>query len=551
MSQATETEARGVPTITLVFGVIGLIVTGAIVMAAERYDPSVFRADYRDFVLWTTLSFLVGFVLRTARRQAVFAGHLSLHKAGSFEALFQGATLIHPQLPYPRVEREFHALHAGLLPEQLSPWFSIRLTSGVAIPLVLGGVAVALAGAWPLAALLWAASFGWTGYRSVTNAPAGGVRWRVFAATLLGMAASVGEGLLFLNAAEAVTPGSATWETFVLYAVLLTAYELSPVPLALGVLEAAYLVMEAAFGWALPGLILPLAYRLWRGVPILLLMLFYLPRYKMTVRDLYSPGLADILAGYRRRRQAPGIEAHEGTPRLTVVLPAYNEAERLPKYLPTVVEFCEQLEGGAELLVVDDGSSDGTVEYVNEVSQGHSMLRLVVHERNQGKGAAVRTGVMEARGQYVLFADADGATPIKEVWKLLAAARNGADVVIGSRKAASDDVRRERSFLRESIGSVFYRVTNLVALPSIADTQCGFKLFERSAARRIFELLTESGWAFDVEVLFLAQKLGYSIEEVAVNWFAVEGSKVRPRDAFRMLVSLFRIRRRHAGLTHT
>jgi dolichyl-phosphate beta-glucosyltransferase len=152
---------------------------------------------------------------------------------------------------------------------------------------------------------------------------------------------------------------------------------------------------------------------------------------------------------------------------------------------------------------------------------------------------------MEARGRYVLFADADGATPIREVDRMLPLAFGGIEVVIASRKRGGD-VRR--SSLRGLMGAVFYRLTNILAVPGIADTQCGFKLFSSSAAHRLFPLVTETGWAFDVEVLFLAQKLGLAIEEVPVRWTAVEGSKLHPfRDALKMVSALMRIRRR-AGL---
>jgi dolichyl-phosphate beta-glucosyltransferase len=167
---------------------------------------------------------------------------------------------------------------------------------------------------------------------------------------------------------------------------------------------------------------------------------------------------------------------------------------------------------------------------------------------NRGKGAAVQRGVLESHGRFILFTDADGATPITECSKLLQAALDGADIVIGSRKIGSG-VQRERSVLRSLVGSMFYRITNLLAVPGIEDTQCGFKLFSRTAARHIFPELRETGWAFDVEVLFLAQKFGMIIEELPVNWSAVEGSKIRPKDAIRMLIALLRIRHRGSGLT--
>jgi dolichyl-phosphate beta-glucosyltransferase len=279
---------------------------------------------------------------------------------------------------------------------------------------------------------------------------------------------------------------------------------------------------------------------------MLLLTWFYLPRYKMTVADLYNPHLAQALAP--EQPEQVDDTAPDG-PLLSVVIPAYNEEQRLPLYLPKVQAFCRALPSESEILVVDDGSKDGTVAYVQSLAAADPSIRLLRQPRNQGKGAAVRRGVQEARGAFILFADADGATPIGEAAKLLAAGRKGTDVVIGSRKAADSETRRDRSWLRGLLGSVFYRVTNLLAVPGILDTQCGFKLFRRSAAQRIFPQLHESGWAFDVEILFLAQKFGMSIAEVPVNWSAVDGSKVKASDGLRFFSALFRIRHRAAGLT--
>ena len=198
---------------------------------------------------------------------------------------------------------------------------------------------------------------------------------------------------------------------------------------------------------------------------------------------------------------------------------------------------------------MDDGSKDGTAEYVAAAAAVEPMVRLVQQNTNRGKGAAVRRGVLESKGRFILFADADGATPIIECSKLLEAAPAGSDIVIGSRKVGGGSSHQERSVLRKLVWSIFYRITNLLAVPGIEDTQCGFKLFSRPAARQIFRDLQETGWAFDVEVLFLAQKFGMTIEELSVNWSAVDGSKIRPNDAIRMLVALIRIRRRGAGLT--
>jgi dolichyl-phosphate beta-glucosyltransferase len=398
------------------------------------------------------------------------------------------------------------------------------------------------AGACVLAAVLWMAA---RSTRALSGKPG---HPGVLPAVLLGAAGVLGEGLGFSFAARALFAGFEPWQAFLTYALLLTAFELSPAPLALGILELAGAVASLVLTgshWA--GAVLACLYRLWRATPVCLLVLFYMPRYKMRPRDLFDPELPAVLA---RLRQRPGeADDRAAGPLLSVVLPAYNEEQRLPQYLPQVIEFCRRLEGGAEIVVVDDGSRDGTAAYIERGIAAEPTLRLVRMGQNQGKGAAVCRGVREAHGSYVLFADADGATPIGEATKLIEAAARGADVVIGSRKAAAAGVARERSWLRELAGTVFYRITNLLAVPHVEDTQCGFKLFRRSAAGPIFALVTEKGWAFDVQVLFLAQKLGFQIEEVPVNWRSVEGSKIRSSDALRMFAALFRIRRRSAGLT--
>jgi dolichyl-phosphate beta-glucosyltransferase len=519
----------------------GLAVT--VIFLLFRPGPPASQPGWR-FVLWMVLAVNAGGILRGLRRKVFFGPRISVHSAFSFDAIFQAAILFNPQLPYPDVESEFLAHHTESTPEAIAPWFRVRETASVAIPLSLICVTAALFGS-----VLWATGSGlaaivWTLYRSSLIIRA--IRTPFLAAMALGICASVSEGLLFTMASREAYPEAAAWSAFLLYSVLLAAFELSPAPFTLGVLEIGWLVVFWTPGIAVPGILMPEAYRLFRATPLILMAVLYLPRYKMSVRDLYDVRLPLALARARKKRAAE--QPVEG-PLLSVVVPAYNEADRLPRYLPDVIEFCSALPEGGEVLVVDDGSQDSTAAYVESLAACAPVLRLVRQSRNMGKGAAVRRGVMEARGQYILFADADGATPIAEASRLLQAAQEGSDVVIGSRKVAAESVRRERSLLREFIGSAFYRITNLLAVPGIEDTQCGFKLFRRSAAERIFPKLQENGWAFDVEILFLAQKYGFVIEEIPVNWTAIEGSKVRPKDAIRMLFALLRIRRRSAGLT--
>jgi dolichyl-phosphate beta-glucosyltransferase len=543
---AADTVSRS--RLQLWLGLAGLAIAVGLIAAAWPLWPAR-PFDGAGFAGWLCLSVIGGFLFRVFRRKLFFSGRVSLHKAFSFDALFQAAILVNPQLRYPDVECEFLANQTNSPPDAVSPWFTVRETSAVAIPLALACVTAVLAGSMELALACAVAAIVWIGFRTASPALDRGARAQFMGAVALGIAASVFEGLALVKASAIVYPNVPAWSGFLLYAVMLAAFELSPLPFALGTLELAWLALAVGMDVPAPGLLLPEAYRLFRTLPVLLLMIFYLPRYKMSVIDLYDNRLAMVLARTRRRSSMPEETAIRSRPLLSIVIPAYNESARLPRYLPDVLAYCATVEGGAEIIVVDDGSKDATPDYVATVAKTEPAVRLVRQNPNRGKGAAVRRGVLESEGRFILFTDADGATPISECSKLLDAAQAGADIVIGSRKIGGDSVHRDRSVLRNLVGSIFYRITNLLAVPGIEDTQCGFKLFSRSAARQIFPELRETGWAFDVEVLFLAQKFGMIIEELPVNWSAVEGSKIRPRDAIRMLFALLRIRHRGAGLT--
>ncbi len=532
---------------TVLFGLAGLAASMAIGFRILELEVPPGSGAFAAFSGWLSAGIALGFAGRVARRMVFFSPRLTRHESASFEAIFQGAILLHPQLPYPSVEAEFLRRETGE-PAEVG-WFRIRTISASAIPLTLGTMITAAACLWAPALALSLAAAAVVVWSGTGKKGTGVSRARFTTAVVLGIGAAAVEGLAFVAASRALQPALPVWSGMLLYLVTLAGFELSPVPLALGVLEAAYLGLLLIGGLPLPGLLVPVAYRFWRGVPIVLLTLFYLPRYKLSLLDLFDPGLALALA--RTRRPAGGWEeeVEPGAPTLSVVIPAYNEERRLPHYLPDVVAFGEALSGGTEVLVVDDGSTDGTVPYVESVAACHPGVRLLRQPANQGKGAAVCRGMMEARGRYVLFADADGATPIREASKLISVARAGIEVVIASRKAGG---RVDRSYLRGLMGAVFYRLTNLLAVPGVTDTQCGFKLFRRLAARRLFPLVREQGWAFDVEVLFLAQKYGLAIAEVPVDWTAVEGSKVHPvRDAVNMVIAILRIRRRDAGLSRS
>lgn len=231
-------------------------------------------------------------------------------------------------------------------------------------------------------------------------------------------------------------------------------------------------------------------------------------------------------------------------PELSVVIPAYNEEHRLPATLESVHDFLKQAGHSFEVLVVDDGSLDGTAQVVETFAQTclPGAVRLVSYQPNRGKGHAVRVGMLAAGGDLLLMNDADGASPIEEIQRLMNAIAGGADVAIGSR-AKPDETREVKALLhRKFIGNTFNRIVQTLLLPGIQDTQCGFKIFKRDAARDIFSVQRTDGYGFDVEILYIARLHGYRLVEVPINWANVEGSKVNVLfDSPKMFVEVVRI----------
>jgi len=224
---------------------------------------------------------------------------------------------------------------------------------------------------------------------------------------------------------------------------------------------------------------------------------------------------------------------------LSIVIPAYNEAGRIGATLGRVGDYVRQHGLAAEALVVDDGSRDDTPRVVEGFQPRFPFLKLLRHETNHGKGCAVRTGMLAAQGERILFSDADLSTPIEEVEKLSYWLDHGYDIAIGSRGLPDSQVAVHQAWYRESMGKVFGTLKRFALLPDIYDSQCGFKLFTREAAQRIFTLQRLNGFAFDVEVLVIARKLGYKVKEVPVRWLNSPESKVNPlRDSARMLGEL-------------
>jgi glycosyltransferase involved in cell wall biosynthesis len=238
-------------------------------------------------------------------------------------------------------------------------------------------------------------------------------------------------------------------------------------------------------------------------------------------------------------------------PPLTIVIPAYNEAQRLPSTLAAVADYLATAWPRAEALIVDDGSSDATGAIAETFSAAHPNFNVLALP-HRGKASAVRHGVLAASGQIVLFSDADLSTPLRFTAELVDAIRAGADVAIGSREGVGAR-RIGEPFYRHLMGRIFNAVVRLLATPGVNDTQCGFKAFRREVARDLFTLArlyaddrVVSGprvTGFDVEILYLARARGYRIIEVPVQWRHVAGSKVRPlRDAVRMLWDVARVR---------
>ena len=234
-------------------------------------------------------------------------------------------------------------------------------------------------------------------------------------------------------------------------------------------------------------------------------------------------------------------------PRWSVVIPAYNEALRLPAYLADVVAYFDGRDEPYEVLVVDDGSVDETVARVREAQAAHPSVTLHRLDVNRGKGFAVRTGMRAARGLLRLMADADGATPIGEVKRLEAAIHAGADVAVGSRALPDPSVSRQVRLHRKVSGEIFNVLVRLLSVGGISDTQCGFKLFRGPAADTLFGELRTEGFGFDVELLLLARRRGYRVTEVAINWADQPGSKVGVlKDGPRMLAQILAARLRLA-----
>ncbi|OGR82633.1 MAG: hypothetical protein A2901_07605 [Elusimicrobia bacterium RIFCSPLOWO2_01_FULL_54_10] len=235
-------------------------------------------------------------------------------------------------------------------------------------------------------------------------------------------------------------------------------------------------------------------------------------------------------------------------PYLSVVIPAYNESAHIVSTLEKISKYLAERKTPYEILVVDDGSSDDTATVVKALADSNSAIRLIRNDGNQGKGSAVKRGVINSWGEMVYFTDADLSTPIEEIEKFFPQFPHH-DVVIGSRSIAGAEVRVHEPFYREILGKLFNKFARVLCVGGFVDTQCGAKMFRKDPAQMIFPLIQTSRFSFDVEVLLVARRLGYKIKELPIRWFYSANTSVRMlEDGPRMLWDLFRIRWIHRNL---
>lgn len=233
-------------------------------------------------------------------------------------------------------------------------------------------------------------------------------------------------------------------------------------------------------------------------------------------------------------------------PYISLVIPAYNEGRRIYDSLLTIQEYIDQQPYDAEILLVDDGSTDDTVAVAKAALKGYHGFRVLSYNGNMGKGFALQKGMLSSKGKFIFFMDADLSTPINEMEPFLRQLEQGSDIVIGTRKTDDAIVEKRQPYIRETLGRVFTLITNMLLVNNISDITCGFKGFNKKVVYNLFGRQLIYNWSFDAEILFLAQKLQYKIQELPVTWYDSEGSKVRlSRDVIGSLKGIFEIRLNH------
>ncbi len=232
---------------------------------------------------------------------------------------------------------------------------------------------------------------------------------------------------------------------------------------------------------------------------------------------------------------------------LSIIVPAYNEEKRIGATLSRIYSFLSEKDYSFEVILVDDGSMDGTVSKAEHSALARKgCLKVIRNEVNKGKGFSIRNGILNSSGEFIIFSDADLSTPIEELSKLFDKIKDGYDIVIASRALDDSDVGIHQPFYREKMGKAFNFFVKLILLKDFNDTQCGFKLFKGDVARMLAKDMKINGFCFDVEMLYLAKKKGLKIKEVGVRWENSPESKVKAlSSSVSMFFDLFRIRALH------
>ena len=229
-------------------------------------------------------------------------------------------------------------------------------------------------------------------------------------------------------------------------------------------------------------------------------------------------------------------------PYLSIVIPAYNEEARLPGSLEAIASFVRTKSYSVEVLVVDNNSKDRTGAIIADFARRYAFVRGIF-EGTQGKGAAVRTGILTAQGEYRFICDADLSMPIEQVDRFLPPNLADYDIAIASREIRGA-VRYNEPWHRHLMGRVFNTIVRLIAVPGLQDTQCGFKMFRGEVAEKLFPLQTMNGWSFDVEILYAARRWGFRIVEVPIDWYYSDRTRINPlRDSIDMFIEVLKIRR--------
>jgi len=232
---------------------------------------------------------------------------------------------------------------------------------------------------------------------------------------------------------------------------------------------------------------------------------------------------------------------------ISIIIPAYNEEKRILPTLEKVYDYFSKIQKmDFEIIIVDDGSRDNTLRIVQKFAEGKDSIKIIKHEKNEGKGAAVKTGVMEAKGEYILFSDADLSTPIEEFGKFYDYAKKNFDVVTGTRRVKKARIIKRQPFLRRFFGTGFIYLVKILfpSLSNITDFTCGFKLFKGKSAKKIFKLQKINRWGFDVEILLISKILKLKIVQVPIVWKDLRRSKVDlKKDIIRSFLDLIKIKK--------